>query len=483
MSSLYTASASSHSRAGIWLLAAIAIAACNSDEQVSGIDRGGAPVASAVITTGSVTSFGSVVVNGVRYDTSDAEFIIDSVPGSEADLEIGQVITVRGQIDANDARTAVRVEFDDQLVGQAMNIDSSAGRLEVLGQIVRIDGGTSFDKEFSPRSLEGISSGDVIAISGFLDADGLTVATRIGPDDGNAVARVHGHVSDADTGAMTFRINALTVDYSAAMIENFPGGEPANGDFVEVEGSEISSAELAADRVSLESRNLRDDDDDDLVGEIEGYITRFNSPADFDVDGQPVVTDAQTLFELGVAVDLDLNVKVQAFGSVDAANVLRADVIRFEPPGILAIAAQVEEVNVAAGTITLLGILVRVDELTRLEDQSDDDERIFDLSDMNVGDWLEVHGFEDPVGSNTVSATLLEREDDGDDVELTGFVQSVADPEFSILGVTILTTDVTEFDDISRAEFFSDAVGRLVEVEGQLSGQILVAEEIELEDD
>jgi hypothetical protein len=82
-----------------------------------------------------------------------------------------------------------------------------------------------------------------------------------------------------------------------------------------------------------------------------------------------------------------------------------------------------------------------------------------------------------------VTATLLEREDDGDDVELTGFVQSLADPEFSILGVTILTTDETEFDDVDREEFFSDAVGRLVEVEGQLSGQVLVAEEVELEDD
>jgi hypothetical protein len=269
---------------------------------------------------------------------------------------------VRGEIDENDSRSALRIEFDDQLIGQARNIDASGSRLEVLGQTVRVDGGTSFDKTFSPRSLEGISTGDVIAISGFLNADGMSVATRISADDGNAVARVHGIVTDADPGAKTFRINSLTVDYSAAMIENFPGGEPANGDFVEVEGSEMSPSELTAVRVSLESRSLRDNDDD-LVAEIEGYITRFSSPADFDVDGLPVVADGQTLFERGAAGDLALNAKVQAFGSVDAADVLRADVIRFEPPSVIAIMAQVEQVNATTGTITLLGIPVRVDEL------------------------------------------------------------------------------------------------------------------------
>jgi NAD(P)H-nitrite reductase large subunit len=62
----------------------------------------------------------------------------------------------------------------------------------------------------------------------------------------------------------------------------------------------------------------------------------------------------------------------------------------------------------------------------------------------------------------------------------------VAQPQLTILGVTVLTNGNTEFEDegdnpISSADFFARAPARLVSVDGQLEGTVLVAREIELE--
>ena len=48
------------------------------------------------IAQGPISTFGSVVVNGVRYDTSSATFTINGTPGTQDDLSVGQVITISG---------------------------------------------------------------------------------------------------------------------------------------------------------------------------------------------------------------------------------------------------------------------------------------------------------------------------------------------------------------------------------------------------
>ena len=82
---------------------------------------------------------------------------------------------------------------------------------------------------------------------------------------------------------------------------------------------------------------------------------------------------------------------------------------------------------------------------------------------------------------------MLEREDFEGVVAVRGFVDSVSDPNFTILGVTIQTIAATEFEDesggsISAAEFFAQANGQLAEASGTLNASVIVADEVELED-
>ena len=73
-----------------WTMAALAVL-------VTGCGGGGGNDASqpptgqtkTVFVTGAIAGFGSVIVNGVRYDTDSAEVRIEDQPGSALDLQVG----------------------------------------------------------------------------------------------------------------------------------------------------------------------------------------------------------------------------------------------------------------------------------------------------------------------------------------------------------------------------------------------------------
>jgi len=128
----------------VTMTVALAIAGCGGgNETVAGIDARGNPVASAVAARGAITGFGSVIVNGVTYDTSSATFTIDGSDGLQSDLAVGDVIVLIGTVEADGTSpTALSITFDDAVEGPITAIDSVAQTLTVLGQLVRIDAET-----------------------------------------------------------------------------------------------------------------------------------------------------------------------------------------------------------------------------------------------------------------------------------------------------------------------------------------------------
>jgi len=357
----------------------------------------------------------------------------------------------------------------------------------VLGQIVLVRPETSFDDSFTTPSLEGVSVGQIVEISGQIDANGNVVATRIEPKPAGTQFEVHGTVSNLDAANLRFNINNLVVDYSGAALDNFPGGQIGNGDFVEAKGMSLNAAnELVATQVELESL-LPGATDGDRI-EIEGFITDFVSAQDFHVAGLPVSTTAATTFVGGAAADLGLNVKVEAEGDFDANGVLVATKVDIRRSKAVRMTANADSVNAANNSLVVLGITVTVDALTRLEDKSDADVDPLTLADINASDYLEIRGSEFPAGSGTILATILEREDPDTETNLQGFVESVSDPSIVILGVTIDTNGSTIFRDvndslISAADFFDQvAPNSLVKVSGtEVSATAIAASEVEFE--
>ena len=153
-----------------------------------GIDGVGAAI-------GPITNFGSIFVNGVEFSTSSAQIRIEDRPGTELELEVGDIVEVRGRI-ANDGRTgtAETVTFNDSVEGPVSSVDLPASAMVVLGQRVLVAGTTVFDDSFANPSLAGIQPGDIVEVSGFPNAAGEIVASRIEPKPAGGVYEIFGIV-------------------------------------------------------------------------------------------------------------------------------------------------------------------------------------------------------------------------------------------------------------------------------------------------
>ncbi len=440
------------------------------------------------MASGPISTFGSIVVNGVRYNTDSASFEVNDAPGTQADLSVGQIVTVKGMIDANGTTgTANAVTFDDTVKGPVQSIDLVGRQFVVLGQNVLVVAGTSFDDRFSPATMDGLSVGQIVEVSGQFDANNDIVATRIEPKPAGTQFEVHGTVSNLDNTNMRFNINNLVVDYSAALLDNFPAGQISNGDFVEAKGTMLGAAgELLATKVELDAL-LPGATGGDRI-EIEGFITRFESAQDFDVAGQKVTSTSSTRFLGGSASDLGLNIKVEAEGDLDSDGVLVATKIDIRRAKAVRATANVDSVNAADKSLVVLGITVKVDAQTRLEDKTDADVTPLTLSDISAGDYIEVRGSEFPAGSGTILAARFEREDPDNRAILQGFVEAISEPSFNILGVSIETSGATVFREadgtvISSTNFFGQLTeNSLVKAKGtEVANSTISATEVEFE--
>ncbi len=470
-----------HRVIAFFITASLVLAACGggSGNSTAGIDRTGSPV---IASYGTVTAFGSVVVNGVHYDTSQATFVIDGDLGTQADLGIGDVVLVNGTLDSGSTTgVATTVRFDNNVEGPVTAIDTVANTFVALGQLVRVSADTSFDDGIQPAALAGLVVGDVVEVSGLVQSDDSINATRIErrPTGGGAF-QIIGAVAGTQVALRTFFLGAVFVNYSVAVVSGVAGGVVANGQRVRVKGTFGANGVLVASRVDYLGSNTLGGASGERR-EVEGVITRFTSATDFSIGSLSVTTTAQTAYDGGTAADLGLNVKVEVEGTLNGSGRLVATNIEVRHSAPMRMAATVDSVNAAANSFVALGVTVKVDELTRLEDKGPQHVRRFSLANLVAGDDVEVRGTESPAGSGGLLATIVERKNSQKDTELQGFVQSVAPPLFTILGVQISTDSGTEFEGVSGVAQL--AVGDLVKVSGQKLGDRAVsADKVEVDD-
>jgi hypothetical protein len=132
-----------------------------------------------------------------------------------------------------------------------------------------------------------------------------------------------------DTIMKTFQVNDLPVDYSVANMGSLPGGIPADGMRVEVEGTLDAAGNV------LTATQIRLDDDLSTVDsneiEVRGFVTDFVSLSEFTVGNQRVQTGAGTIFTDGTPQDVQRGVKLEAEGAL-VNGVLIATEIEFWGP-------------------------------------------------------------------------------------------------------------------------------------------------------
>jgi hypothetical protein len=337
------------------------------------------------ISSGPITAFGSIVVNGTEFDSSNAVIIVDGEEigiGDEIaqdNLDVGKVVTVYGT-GSEDNAVAYWVTYNDNVAGPVESItviNATRKDIVVLGQTVILNAVT----KFKGTAFDDIVVDDVVKVSGLFDDTGAIWATFLEKTD-DVVFEVTGFVQNLDTNLETFDINDLTVNYSFADTSGLPGGVPANGLFVEVEGTlDAGGGEMLATKVEL-ADELGVEDADEI--EVTGFVTEILSASEFTVGNQVVVQwDVQTEFVDGEADDIAPGQKLEAEGSLEN-GILVAEEIEFWEPNQIEVEGLVTDDALAPGEFTVGDQVVQTDAETVYEG--------LEPGDIALGINLEIKG-------------------------------------------------------------------------------------------
>jgi len=409
---------------------------------------------------GPISGFGSVIVNGVRYDDAgiDSSSFFDGHGRTSAELEAGMMvkITATGVNDVSGTGTATKIEvlrhvdgpLDDNGVTLATN------RMTVMGQEVVVDTTTVFEN-VAVGTLVDLAAIDNLAmegnrpeleVHGIADDAGAIHATYIRMWFDNVVAdrdvQLKGVVANDNAFGKTFTLGTSTVSYVVR-----PAGL-GDGVFVEVKGTfRTTDNTVLATTVTVEDPTTGREAGD-LV-KAEGFVNRIvTAGAQFELVGADGLqrinwsTDTVT-FKDGTAADLLVGARVVVEGKRNLDKTVAAKKITFRKPGDLRMDTTVTVPSSPANSLELFGKTVIVNPLTQYED-SRDGLRTFGLANILTGDTLRVSAFQDAgTGTDRIVATRVERIDafpTNDLHVLQGMVEvTTGGGSFTILGINVQT--------------------------------------------
>ena len=335
------------------LLAALTIAACGGGGDSAAVGSGG----TGSFSVGTITGFGSVFVNGQRYDDSSASVSDEDGPRSRADLRLGMVVTVQGTISDTGSATASSIVFDSELLGpvDVGSVNAGGKSFTILGQKVAVAAGTVFDAAL-PLGLSSVRAGQTLEVHGFLNPVANEVqASLIQPYSGAGKYKISGNVNSLQSGAQTFRIGAATVSYAGLGGADLQG--LSNGVFVRVRLAPVGPGAAA---VGQATRLRKNDPDvaDRKNAEVEGVIAAFASPAQFSVGG--VRVDASNANFPGGSAALGLGARVEVKGALSAGTLVASQVKQQSPDAETQIELDgpISGLDTTAKTFSLRGVTV-----------------------------------------------------------------------------------------------------------------------------
>ncbi len=294
-------------------------------------------VAPPLLSVGTITGFGSVVVNGVRFDDSVANVAFDDaddVVGTDnKGMQLGMDAEVKGKVnDDKVSGEASEVHIESMVRGPAATVTPAAtgngGTVDAMGVHIVADDTTMF---FNITKVADLKAGDIVNVHGPLNADGSVQAKFLEKRATSKTFKTVGKT--ASSSATSFKIGALSVSYDATTkLRNLPNGI-SDGILVRVSGASAdynaTSNTLKASKVKAVTPFV---DHDMNEGEVRGPVADLSTDKlSFTINGAKVTVDANTVYKNGTAADLANTVIVEAEGSV-TAGVLLAKTIEFMKP-------------------------------------------------------------------------------------------------------------------------------------------------------
>lgn len=228
---------------------------------------------------GAITGLGSIIVNGVRFETTDA-VVYDSDDFSTAygsststfnsPLALGMTVALFGDVDdTQNLGRAARIRVVGGVRGTMSAVDTSALTLTLPTQTIALSASTTYGGTSDGTAtgtpitnltqLAALSNNPLLTVYGLTQSDGRFLATRVVVTNAAAHAMdvaVRGTITAISGSSYTVKTDAnttMTVDCGSCTIQP-SGATPAVGDSVRAlatDSSQWSSSTLTASRLQL----------------------------------------------------------------------------------------------------------------------------------------------------------------------------------------------------------------------------------------
>jgi len=451
------------------LLSGLLLAACGEGMTVSG----GVGTGGTGITTGTVTGFGSLVIEGDSYSSATAEYWEgddkdEAAPASSLSVALGQQV----QMLTDDQGNPTTVLVEPTLIGTASNVSGSG--MKVNGVTVRVNTNLSAGPLTYYAGLSGLNAvepGMKVEVHGLygLDANGpYILATRIAQlPTASTVTRITGVVTNLNPGSGTFRIGSTTILYNAATSRLPEGITLADGQLVNVWSPDIpSGGQLTAAVIRV--RSLKG-----ISGQavVSGLVTALGG-SQFSVSG--IVVDASDPNLATIVQSLKQGDYVVVSGQADAST---GRLIAASIRTTSSLSTEVELKGTVTDYVNSANFLVRGVAV-------DASSATIDGGPLANGAYVEVHGH---IQGNVVLANSVEvhaTTPENATVEYDGIVSALVGKSFVLTLSDGTAYNVTLSDNVGYKNGTASQLvnGARIEVEATQTTTGLIAYAIEFKD-
>ena len=305
----------------------------------TGSDLAGGGTGGTGISTGSITGFGSVVMNGVHFLTDNnvapgfvtmKKFMgMDNSSMMDRDLfRVGMVVTIHHGPNDNNAQ---QIEYLDNLQGRIAAKNSGADNtVTILGQTVIVGDAAVFAS---------LSPNDVAEVSGYVDAAGRIRTTYIAMVPCSMMTmcpvgefEVKGYVSGLSSSG--FRLGLLPGGTGTTVAVSFApavGAGLTDGMYVQVVTTDPQPVSGGITATRIDKLTPRTDFPEKAMVDLEGLVTASPSGSgnvlSFAVEGKRVQTDNNTQFAGGTAPNIQPDVRLQVQGTENSGVLSAGNII------------------------------------------------------------------------------------------------------------------------------------------------------------
>jgi len=438
--------------------AALILAACGGGGGSSSPSDTISGASAGAMSSGTVTAFGSVWVNGHEFATTGAKVFDDDAGTSTADtsaLEVGMSVDIKASSSSSDRHPdAAEIHVHPLVRGAVDGSDQTAGTLMVMGQSIQLTASTLFSDHracvnaatspcaavtgqsglsVTTGSGSGAVAGSYVTVHGFLFAsdassgDANVVATLVSVADAPASATGVAYKAEGvvkAVGGSTITIGNLTVDLSAANCRA-PGAVSCASGFnvgqvvsaIAAKAPALPATTFSADFAFLRARIAAETPG--ATVDVEGKVSAITmSPPSFVIRG--ITIDASALASLPASGDV---VVVTGTVASNGQSIVASALKVLHAAKAASFGFEGDASNVAAGgaadtfVLSLLGQSVAVNASTRLLDltQRPDPANPFNISTFqsylaaSASQHLIVRTLADAAGALTATSVTIVR--------------------------------------------------------------------------